>query len=195
MRVKLAEVSLAKLIIALVGLGFLFIVGWILSRAYLKFRGVRLVTCPETERPAAVEVDAKHAAFSTVFGQPSLQVKNCSRWPERRGCGRECLGQVEVAPEDCLVRTIVAKWYKEKSCVFCGKAIEEVNWLDHYPALLSPDRVTFEWSEILPEKLPEALATHTPVCWNCHIAQTFRRRFPELVVDRPLKRGRSHRMN
>jgi hypothetical protein len=24
-----------------------------------------------------------------------------------------------------------------------------------------------------------------PVCWNCHIAQTFRRVHPELVVVRP----------
>jgi len=44
---------------------------------------------------------------------------------------------------------------------------------------------TFEWHEVRPEKVPESLATHQPVCWNCHIAETFRRQFPQLIVERP----------
>ena len=35
------------------------------------------------------------------------------------------------------------------------------------------------------EKLQEVLATHWPVCWNCHVAETFRREHPELVAHRP----------
>jgi hypothetical protein len=27
-------------------------------------------------------------------------------------------------------------------------------------------------------------STHKPVCWSCHVTQTFRREFPELVVYR-----------
>jgi hypothetical protein len=41
-----------------------------------------------------------------------------------------------------------------------------------------------QWSEIPAEKLQEVMRTHQPVCWNCHIAETFRREHPELVVDR-----------
>ena len=37
------------------------------------------------------------------------------------------------------------------------------------------------------EQLPEIFATHQPVCWNCHIAESFRRLHPELVTDRPLE--------
>jgi hypothetical protein len=32
----------------------------------------------------------------------------------------------------------------------------------------------------------ETMQTHLPVCWNCHIAQEFRREHSELVVDRSL---------
>src|SRR6266576_3849706 len=42
-----------------------------------------------------------------------------------------------------------------------------------------------EWNEIPLEHLQQTLSTHWPVCWNCHIAETFRRRHPELVTDRP----------
>ena len=185
--------SIVYLIVAIVALGALIFVLWVAARAYLKFRGMRLVTCPETREPAAVEVDAKHAAFTTVLGMPSLQVKDCSHWPERQSCEQRCLAEIELAPEGCLVRTILAKWYEGKSCTFCLKALGEINWSEHKPALMSPERVTFEWSEIHAERLPEVLATHMPVCWNCHIAETFRRRYPELVVYRPRRGAESHR--
>ena len=32
--------------------------------------------------------------------------------------------------------------------------------------------------------MPLALATSLPLCWNCHVAATFRRMHPELVTDR-----------
>jgi hypothetical protein len=50
---------------------------------------------------------------------------------------------------------------------------------------MDAQRRTYEWPEIPPEQIPGVLATHLPVCWNCHIAETFRRMFPERVVDRP----------
>jgi hypothetical protein len=46
-----------------------------------------------------------------------------------------------------------------------------------------------QWSEIPAEELPEVFETHLPVCWSCHIAETFRREYPKRVVDRPWKRG------
>ena len=74
----------------------------------------------------------------------------------------------------------------------CGE-ISEIDWLDHKPALMSPERVTLEWNEIPAEKVPAVLQTHMPVCWDCHIAETFRRRYPGLVVDRSWKPKESHR--
>jgi len=46
-----------------------------------------------------------------------------------------------------------------------------------------------QWNEVTPDKLPELFATHLPVCCNCHIAETFRREYPERVVVRPGNRG------
>jgi hypothetical protein len=35
--------------------------------------------------------------------------------------------------------------------------------------------------------LLDVFSTHRPVCWNCHVTETFRRLHPELVVDRKLE--------
>lgn len=156
------------------------------GRSYFRFRGDRLVTCPETKQPAAVALDARKAARESILGTPSFRLSECSRWPQRQDCGQECLRQIELAPEDCLVRNIVAKWYAGKKCAYCGKPIETVDDFSHHrPALLDAQRKTVEWNEFRPEKLPAAFAAYLPVCWSCHIAETFRREHSDLVVDRP----------
>ena len=157
--------------------------------SYLQFRGTRIITCPETNEPAAVKVSAGYAALSSVLLDPTLRLRQCSRWPERQDCGQQCLKQIEAAPEDCLVRTILAGWYQGKACVYCHKPLGEINWLEHKPALLSPERKTVEWSELRPEAIPAVLETHRPVCWNCHIAETFREQYPDLAVDRGWRRS------
>jgi len=153
-------------------------------RAYFGYRGKRLVTCPETQKAAAVDVAAGEAAVGAFLKEPTLRLKECSRWPEREACGQECLQQIEADPENCLVWNIVSKWYEGKSCVFCRRPIGPLHHLDHAPALLAPDLKTVEWKQLRPEQLPEVFATHRPVCWNCHVAENFRRKRPELVVDR-----------
>jgi hypothetical protein len=158
-----------------------------MARAFLKFRGTMAVVCPETHEHVAVEVDARHAAVTAVAGAPELVLTNCTRWPERAGCHQDCVRQIEHAPGECLVRTMLAEWYAGKSCAFCGRAFDVIHWADHKPALLTPDRRIVEWAEVAPEKVPDALATHRPVCWNCSVAETFRTEHPELVTDRNSK--------
>jgi hypothetical protein len=153
-------------------------------RALFAYRGKRLVTCPETHAAAAVNVAAGEAALGAFLTEPTLRLKECSRWPERQDCGQECLQQIEADPGNCLVWNIVSKWYVGKSCVFCHKPIGPLHHLDHAPALLGPDSKTVEWNQLRPEQLPEVFSTHQPVCWNCHVAETFRRVHPELVVNR-----------
>jgi hypothetical protein len=178
---------LIALVIVVLGLG-LFIFRAIPGvRAYFGFRGKRLITCPETHQPAAVDVAAGEAAVGAFLSEPTLRLKQCSRWPERQNCGQECLQQIEVSPQNCLVWNIVSKWYEGRQCVFCHKTFGQLHHLDHAPALLSPDRKSVEWRELRPEQLPEVFSTHRPVCWNCHVAETFRRLHPELVVDRKLE--------
>lgn len=153
-------------------------------RAYFNFRGKRLVTCPETHRPETVDVNAGETALGVFFSEPTLRLKECSRWPERKNCGQDCLQQIEADPESCLVWNVVAKWYEGKKCVFCHKPIASLSHVDHAPALIGPDFQTRDWKGIRPEQLPEIFSTHQPVCWNCHVAESFRRVHPELVTDR-----------
>lgn len=179
--------TILYVVVAVVAAGLLFLGVWKIGGAYLKYRGKRIITCPETKEPAAVEVAAGRAALRAATGEPVLRLRDCTRWPERRNCGQECLAQIEAAPEDCLVRTIVTRWYEEKSCAFCGKPLGAIDWMEHQPCVMAPDRKTLEWKDLASETLPRVLETHLPVCWNCHIAENFRREHPDLVVDRDFK--------
>jgi hypothetical protein len=154
-----------------------------LFAAWFRQRGARVITCPETARPAGVEVDALHAAF-TSFGAPDLRLSTCTRWPERAGCGQECLSQIQESPEGCLVRNILAEWYRGKSCASCGQPFAEIEWKLRKPALISADKVSREWSCIAAERLTETLQTALPVCFACHMASTLVREHPDLVTDR-----------
>src|SRR5437870_7714600 len=80
--------------------------------AYRKFRGNRIISCPENHRPAAVRVAAAKAAIQATIGTAHLQLSECSRWPGMAGCGQECLSQIQEAPKACLVSNIVSRWYE-----------------------------------------------------------------------------------
>ena len=152
--------------------------------AYLKFRGKMLVSCPQTHRPAAVRVAAAKVAWEVVMVNEGIELSECSRWRNGHSCGQNCLAQIQEAPGACLVWTIINRWYQEQNCAYCDKPFEEIHWHDHPPALVNQERGTVQWDEIPAEKLQEALGTHQPVCWSCHIAETFRREHPDRFVDR-----------
>jgi hypothetical protein len=78
-------------------------------RSYVRFRGLRLVNCPETRAPVGVKVNATRAALSSLYRAPKLELSSCSRWPERADCGQECVAQIQTAPNDCLVKNIAAR--------------------------------------------------------------------------------------
>ncbi|MDO8835720.1 MAG: hypothetical protein Q7V01_08985 [Vicinamibacterales bacterium] len=154
-------------------------------RKYLEARGDRLVSCPDNGQEVAVRVDAVHAAVTPNSVSGHLRLESCTRWPEKVGCGQECLRQIEAQPDDCLVRMQVDRWYADKSCVLCGKALGDLDWTVHKPAVRSPEGLTVEWHDIKPESLWGVLSSHDPVCWDCHVAETFRRQRPDLVLDHP----------
>jgi hypothetical protein len=85
---------------------------------------------------------------------------------------------------DASQATIVKAWAGGRVCVSCGGALVESRFAGHHIALLDPGGTTREWVDVAADRLPLALATSLPVCWNCHIAATFRRMHPELVTDR-----------
>jgi hypothetical protein len=175
---------------------------WRLAHVYRRARGTRVITCPETKRSAAVELDQAEATVTGFLGRPHLQLQNCSRWPERQGCDQACLAQIESAPEDCLLGTIVRRFYEAKTCAYCAKPFGTIHWHDRKPGLRSPEGRLLqwnqvlaeeahvgEWSEVFAEHIFEVLKTHQPVCWDCLMIESFRQRFPDRVVEVPPRPG------
>jgi len=154
----------------------------LLGRRYFAVRGTRLVECPETREPAAVDVNAAQAALTGRFS-----LSDCSRWPERGACGRACLAQIERAPHDCLVRTVVTGWYEGKSCTVCHRPLGHIDWFERKPGVVDASGRARPWIDVPPESLPGVLRTEQPICFDCYVAATFRREHPELVVDNPWK--------
>jgi hypothetical protein len=146
---------------------------------YLNLRGKRVVTCPETRAPAGVSVKAAAAAAGG-----SVRLSECTRWPERQGCGQECLQEIQEAPDGCLVRETLARWFESKSCGFCGKALKEIVWHEHRPRLMNARAEILEWDQVPVAAVAGGLDAYAGVCWRCHAAHTFRKEHPELVVDR-----------
>lgn len=162
-------------------------------KTYLLFRGKRVVVCPETHKYVAVEVDAAHAAATATDEGTELRLSSCTRWPERADCDQDCVYQIANAPEDCAVRTMLADFYEGRSCVLCRKPLAAPRWDDHKPALMRVyDRRTFECRELPPDSLPIVLDSYLPVCWNCHVTESFRREHPELVTERDSKAEATH---
>ncbi len=153
------------------------------GRRYVALRGARIVECPETKAPAAVSLHAAQAAV----GRP-LSLSDCSRWPERSSCGRECLAEIGRAPADCLVRTIVTKWYAGKDCAVCDRPLGEIDWFERKPGFVDGSGRARPWPDVVPEELPGVLANEQPICFDCYVAATFRQEHPELVIDNPWKK-------
>ncbi len=177
------------LLVALVVMATAYLVHRV--RQVLRFRGKMLVTCPETGKPAAVKIATWRATVARLrgVGRRHMELSNCSRWPERRDCLQDCICQITADPEGHRVWSIASRWYEGKKCVYCQKPIEKVSHFDRRPALLNAESKTFEWDRIPTEKLPDALAGCLPVCWSCHMTETFLREHADLVVWRPWKRS------
>jgi hypothetical protein len=161
------------------GLGALaaLFAAWRWGRSWWNWRGERVVTCPENLRHAGVKVDALHAGSG-------LRLAACSRWPEKAGCGQECLREISASPADCLVRNIAARWYEGKQCASCGRPIGEIQWGPSQPALILSDKKSVEWKQVPAERLFETLEAAAPVCFACHMANTLVREHPELAIER-----------
>jgi hypothetical protein len=156
--------------------------GAALLRSWYAWRQKRLITCPGNEKPAAVRVDALRAVAD---GPGALRLSECSRWPEKKDCGQECLKQIERGPDECLVRTLVGRWYGDKTCACCGKPIRDVAWADQRPGLRAPDGTFVAWTDVAAERLPALFRTHAAVCWDCLVVQKIVRRDPDAVTVRP----------
>lgn len=177
---------LTIIISAAITLGILMLAIGLRARAH---RGARVVICPETLKPVGATVNALHAVRTEITGRPRYIISSCSRWPERAGCDQACTSQIAASPRETLVRDIVARWYEDRACAYCGAGIHEIGGAI-LPALRSHDGRLREWNDIPPEQLPDMLSTALAVCARCELAESFRHDFPQLVTDR--SRVRAH---
>lgn len=60
------------------------------------YRATRKLECPETGKPARLDIDASHAALTSVLGEPRLRVRWCNLWPARKDCGQECTASPDM---------------------------------------------------------------------------------------------------
>ena len=171
-------VSLIFIVIASIGIGVLYV------RSWREFRGQRVLTCPETQRPVAAEINAARAARGALVDNPRFVITSCSRWPEKAGCDQACAAQVEASPRETLARSLVRLWFDDHPCVYCGKAITDLGNEKVMPALRGPDGKLREWNHVSPEELPELFRNAVAVCPICDLVESFRSDFPDLVTER-----------
>jgi hypothetical protein len=140
--------------------------------ALMNYRGLRVITCPATGQPAAVKLAAWRVAMRSVAGGPALRIHECSGWPERQRCDQGCVREIAAAPADSLVPNILARWYQGRACACCGNPLRRAHAGRNQPGLISSERKLIEWQEIPPQNIPQTLATASPVCRACVIAET-----------------------
>jgi hypothetical protein len=176
--------SIQVLVPLLLGAVLVVYLGIAIRTAY-RLRGKRVVICPETQQPAGVAIDVGHAATTAVWEKADVRLKTCSRWPERHDCDQPCVAQIEREPDETRTKRIATHFFQGKSCTICHKPIEPPNAATLQPGFMNPaDHAVQAWDEVAPEALPEATAAHLPLCANCTLAESFRQRFPDRVVDR-----------
>jgi hypothetical protein len=88
-------------------------------------------------------------------------------------------------PHDAATTAQLKQFLEGKPCVACGRPIAVMHAGDIRPGLLNPK--THEatgWADIPAANLSATLESHVPICANCLVSETFRREYPDLVVDR-----------
>ena len=134
--------------------------------AYYANRGRHHVICPDNGEPVEVEVDHKYALQTAMNSHPQTRLASCTRWPEKGECGQECLEQVDPTPEN--VDRLLSKWYQDKQCAICTRALTPGDWRRSRLAVLNQQHKLFELRHMHLGDLQAELQQMRPLCWNCH---------------------------
>ena len=78
-------------------LALLIPIVWALGGAWRRAQDARAVTCPALEAESNILLDPWYAVRMHALGNPEARIQDCSRWPGRADCGRECLVQIGSA--------------------------------------------------------------------------------------------------
>ena len=152
-------------------------------RTWIRFRGMRVVTCPETRRSAGVAVDIGHAMFSKVWEGADVRIATCSRWPDRRGCEETCVRQIQASVDGTRARTIAARFFQGRRCAICQRRIEPLGRSTSQPGFMNPvTREVVAWIHVPPQNLPDAISSRRALCPDCTVAESSRH---PLAATRP----------
>lgn len=153
--------------------------------AWIRLRGTRVVICPETQEPVSVTFDRGHAAVTAVWEAADLKLATCTRWPLPAECDQACVSQMLQRGNETRPSMIAALLFEGQRCAICGLAINPIDAAALPPGLLDPvTRDVVSWDEVPPERLRDEFKRRRALCANCTLAESFRRRFPDRVVDR-----------
>ena len=93
--------------------------------------------------------------------------------------------RVPISPHDRAVTEQLKRFFDGKTCAICNQPIAPVQRTGQKPGLWNPTtHATYSWEEIPDANLAAVLETHQPLCPACQVAESFRERFPDRVVDR-----------
>jgi hypothetical protein len=81
------------IILVICATGLLFVVAPVVIDIYVRYRGGKVLNCPESHGTAEVTFKTHRAALAAAFGKPALRVKSCSLWPQRKGCAENCINE------------------------------------------------------------------------------------------------------
>ena len=174
----------------LVGLGVLFLFGRRLAGAFLRYRGTRVVVCPENREMVAVRVDAGARGPQRPAGPPRPAPRVLHALARegglRPGVPRpDRVGPRGLPPAEHPRRLVPGQELRVLRPLLPRHPLAR-------PQARPPRARTgaiVAWDAFRAEQVVDVLATHKPVCWDCRVAESFRREHPELVTDRPPRPG------
>jgi hypothetical protein len=100
-------------------------------------------------------------------------------------------GAHHVTRHDHATNEQLKRFFDGKACTLCQRPIPPVHRTGLKPGLLHAETHEMQsWDEIPNGAAPSALENRLPLCPSCVVAESFRHRFADRVVDRAHAPGR-----
>ncbi len=94
-------------------------------------------------------------------------------------------GHAAISRHDTATNDLLRRFFDGKSCAICKRPIPPVHRTGLKPGLYNPStHETHSWDQIPNVNVASMLERELPVCSSCQVAESFRQRFPDRVLDR-----------
>ena len=180
-----APVQLVLGVAALVGLAGLFLFGRRLVHAWLAYRGTRVVVCPENAGDGRGRGRRATRAVDRAAGPAAAAARVVHALAGGRTAARSASGRSSRRPRRACCATSWPTGTGQELRLLRPRVRHDRTGTTTSPGSLATDGTVVAWTGFPPEQVLDVLATHQPVCWDCRVAESFRREHPELVTDRP----------